>query len=163
MLREDLSRNFGFILHDVARLMRQGYDRRMKTLGLTRSQWWVLTNLYRNEGVTQSELAQILEIDKPSLGRLLDRMESNGWVTREDDPKDRRVKRVLLTQEVNPAMKRMRAAAADLREEALTGISKEEQDRLVDTLLKLKVNLASLDGRLACNEVEHRKRKDSVI
>ena len=60
MLREDLSRNFGFILHDVARLMRKGYDRRMKTLGLTRSQWWVLTNLYRNEGVTQSELAQIL-------------------------------------------------------------------------------------------------------
>jgi hypothetical protein len=67
--REDLSRNFGFILNDVARLLRTTYDRRMKALGLTRSQWWVLTHLYRNDGVTQSELAEILEIEKPTLGR----------------------------------------------------------------------------------------------
>ena len=105
MFREDFSRNFGIILHDVARLLRLSYDRRMKSLGLTRSQWWVLTQLYRNDRVTQSELAQILEIDKPSLGRLLDRMESSGWLTREEDEKDRRAKRVLLTKEVGPAMK----------------------------------------------------------
>ena len=147
LLREDVSRNFGFIVHDVARLMRQTYDRRMKTLGLTRSQWWVLTHLYRKDGVTQSELAKTLELDKPSLGRLLDRMEASGWVTREEDLQDRRAKRVLLTQEVGPAMKAMRAAAADLRSEALTGISKDEQEQFVDTLLKLKLNLASLESR----------------
>ena len=147
MLREDVSRNFGFIVHDVARLMRQTYDRRMKTLGLTRSQWWVLTHLYRKDGVTQSELAQTLELDKPSLGRLLDRMEASGWVTREDDLQDRRAKRVFLTQEVGPAMKAMREASADLREEALIGISKSEQEKFIDTLLQLKSNLASLETR----------------
>ena len=61
MIREDLSRNFGFILNDVARLMRTAFDRRVKALGLTRSQWWVLNHLFRNDGVTQSELADILE------------------------------------------------------------------------------------------------------
>ena len=74
MFREDLSRNFGFLLTDVARLMRTIYDRRVKSLGLTRSQWWVLNNLFRNQGVTQSELADLLEIEKPTLGRLLDRL-----------------------------------------------------------------------------------------
>ena len=133
MLREDLSRNFGFILHDVARLLRLSYDRRMKALGLTRSQWWVLTHLYRNDGVTQAELADVLEIDRPALGRLLDRLEVSGWVTREDDTRDRRAKRVFLTDEVEPAMKAMRHAAADMRKEALVGIS--ETDLLIVKIL----------------------------
>jgi len=64
MFREDLSRNFGFLLNDVARLMRTTFDRRVKALGFTRSQWWVLNHLFRNDGVTQSELAEILEVKK---------------------------------------------------------------------------------------------------
>ena len=76
MEREDLDRNFGFLLHDVARLMRTLFDRRGRDLGLTRSQWWVLTMLYAKEGVTQSELADLMELEKPTLGRLLDRLEA---------------------------------------------------------------------------------------
>jgi DNA-binding MarR family transcriptional regulator len=139
--REDLSRNFGFILHDVARLLRATYDRRMKALGLTRSQWWVLTHLYRNDGVTQTELADMLEIEKPTLGRLLDRLESNGWIRREEHADDRRAKRVFLTDEVEPAMKAMREAAAELRRDALAGLSREQQTKFVDTLLAVKANL----------------------
>ena len=146
MIKEDLSRNFGFILHDVARLMRLGYDRRMKTLGLTRSQWWVLTHLYRNEGVTQSALAELLEIDKPSLGRLLDRLETSGCVARVEDENDRRAKRIFLSAEVKPAMKAMREAAADLRSVALTGISDSDQERFVDVLLQLKSNLQAMEN-----------------
>jgi len=151
MLREDLSRNFGFILHDVARLLRLSYDRRMKALGLTRSQWWVLTHLYRNDGVTQAELADLLEIDRPALGRLLDRLEVSGWVTRKDDAKDRRAKRVFLTDEVEPAMKAMRHAAADMRKEALIGISESDQDRFIDILLRLKTNLIGLENPNECS------------
>ncbi len=143
MQREDLSRNFGFILHDVARLMRNTYDRRMKALGLTRSQWWVLTHLYRNDGVTQSELADILEIEKPTLGRLLDRLEVKGWVRREEHAADRRAKRVFLTEEVGPAMKAMRVAAAELRRDALAGLTDDDQQRFVDTLLAVKANLGN--------------------
>ena len=142
MFREDLSRNFGFILNDVARLMRTTFDRRVRSLGLTRSQWWVLNHLFRNDGATQSELAVILELEKPSLGRLLERLESKGWVRRESDAGDRRVRRVFLTEEVQPAIKAMRAAAAEVRREALAGLAVEEQERFVDLLLAIKSNLA---------------------
>ena len=141
MLREDLSRNFGFLLNDVARLMRTAYDRRIRTLGLTRAQWWVLTHLYRSNGVSQTELAETLEIEKPTLGRLLDRLEAKGWVRREHDASDRRVWRVHLTDEVEPALRTMRTIAADLRRDALTGISAAERERFVDTLLSIKENL----------------------
>ena len=141
MLREDLSRNFGFLLNDVARLMRTAHDRRIRKLGLTRAQWWVLTHLYRSNGVTQTELAETLEIEKPTLGRLLDRLEAKGWVRREHDASDRRVWRVHLTEEVEPALRTMRKIAAELRRDALTGISAAERERFVDTLLAIKENL----------------------
>ena len=141
MLREDLSRNFGFLLNDVARLMRTAYDRRIRELGLTRAQWWVLTHLYRSNGVSQTELAETLEIEKPTLGRLLDRLEAKGWVRREHDARDRRVWRVHLTDEVAPALRTMRAIAKELRRDALTGISAAERERFVDTLLAIKENL----------------------
>lgn len=141
MFREDLSRNFGFLLNDVARLMRTAYDRRIRKLGLTRAQWWVLTHLYRSNGVTQTELAETMEIEKPTLGRLLDRLEAKGWVRREHDATDRRVWRVHLTDEVEPALRTMRTIAAELRRDALTGLSAGERERFVDTLLAIKENL----------------------
>lgn len=158
MQREDLSRNFGFILNDVARLLRTTYDRRMKALGLTRSQWWVLTHLYRNDGVTQSELAEILEIEKPTLGRLLDRLQANGWVRREEHAGDRRAKRVFLTDEVGPAMKAMRDAAAEMRRDALAGLNPSEQSQFVDTLLTVKANLGGSENGVARNGLRHGSR-----
>lgn len=140
-MRENLDRNFGFIMHDVARLMRTGFDRRVRKLGLTRSQWWVLTFLYRREGVTQSELAEDLDIEKPTLGRLLDRLEARGWVARRADAQDRRVKRIHLTPAVAELMATMRRIAGDLRAEALAGIDSDDAERLVDTLLQIKRNM----------------------
>ena len=141
MFREDLSRNFGFLLSDVARLMRTAYDRRIRSLGLTRAQWWVLTHLFRGDGISQTELAEILEIEKPTLGRLLDRLQAKGWVRREHDARDRRMWRVYLTEEVAPALRTMRALAAGLRRDALAGLSAAERERFVDTLLAIKGNL----------------------
>ncbi len=143
MLHENLQRNFGFILHDVARLLRTTYDRRVRDLGLTRSQWWVLTHLFRKDGITQSELAEILELEKPSLGRLLDRLEAKGWVRREEDSRDRRAKRVFLTDAAEAPMQVMREIAAGVREDALSGLSTAERDRFVDALLTIKSNLMS--------------------
>jgi MarR family transcriptional regulator, transcriptional regulator for hemolysin len=151
MLREDLSRNFGFILNDVARLMRTAFDRRVKALGLTRSQWWVLNHLFRNNGATQSELAEILEVEKATLGRLLDRMEAKAWIRREEHATDRRAKRVYLTEEVEPAMKAMRAAAAELRRDALASLDAADKERFVDTLLAVKANLTRIEGGAARN------------
>jgi DNA-binding MarR family transcriptional regulator len=139
-------RNFGFLVHDVARLMRVAYDRRAKELGLTRSQWWVLNNLFRKQGITQSELAEILEIEKPSLGRLLDRLEAKGWVERRADPADRRAKRLHLTGEVQDLMRALRGLAAELRSDALDGLDEPTRERFVDALLMIKANLVRLNG-----------------
>lgn len=158
MFREDLSRNFGFILNDVARLMRTTFDRRVKSLGLTRSQWWVLNHLFRNDGATQSELAEILEVKKATLGRLLDRMEQKGWIRREGHAGDRRAKRVFLTDEVEPALKTMRIAAAEVRRDALSGLSAAQKEQFVDTLLAIKGNLARLENGSAGNGVRKTKR-----
>ena len=158
MFREDLSRNFGFILNDVARLMRTTFDRRVKALGLTRSQWWVLNHLFRNDGVTQSALADILEVEKATLGRLLDRMEQKGWVRREGHSVDRRAKRVFLTEEVEPAIKTMRSAAAEVRRDALSGLSASQQEQFVDALLAIKGNLSKQDNGANGNGARKAKR-----
>lgn len=158
MFREDLSRNFGFILNDVARLMRTTFDRRVKALGLTRSQWWVLNHLFRNDGATQSELADILEVEKATLGRLLDRMEQKGWIRRESHAGDRRAKRVFLTDEVEPALKAMRAAAAEVRRDALSGLSTAQQEQFVDALLAIKANLSRPENGVAGNGTRKLKR-----
>jgi DNA-binding MarR family transcriptional regulator len=159
MLREDLSRNFGFLLNDVARLMRTAYDRRIRTLGLTRAQWWVLTHLFRGDGVSQTELAETLEIEKPTLGRLLDRLEAKRWIRREHDAHDRRIWRVHLTDEVEPALRTMRAIAAELRRDALAGLNAVERERFVDTLLTLKANLLrGQAGAASENAVRRRAR-----
>ena len=144
MIREDVSRNFGYLVTDVARLMRTVYDRRVRELGLTRSQWWVMNQIFRNPGATQSELAAILEIERATLGRLLDRLEAKGWVKREDDARDRRAWRVRLTPSAEPVMRRLRKHAAELRRDALAGLSKAEHERFVDALLGIKANLSRM-------------------
>ena len=146
MDREDLNRNFGFLLHDVARLMRTAFDRRGRELGLTRSQWWVLTMLYACEGVTQSELAQFMDLEKATLGRLLDRLEEKDWIERRSDEMDRRVRRLYLTNSVQEIMRALRNIAAEVRRDALNDLSEDERDRFVNTLMKIKSNLLSNDA-----------------
>lgn len=145
--QESADRNVGFLLHDTARLMRVNYDRRMGELGLTRSQWWVLTHLYFNEGISQTELSAILDVERATLGRLLDRLEDKGWVERRPDATDRRLKRVFLTGEVEELLRTMRSLAGDLRTDALKGLDDNEQTQLVELLLRVKDNLGRMLDR----------------
>jgi DNA-binding MarR family transcriptional regulator len=104
----------------------------------------VLTHLFRSNGVSQTELAEMLEVEKPTLGRLIDRLEAKGWVRRESDERDRRVWRVFLTADAEPAMRSMREVAAGLRRDALAGLSASEREQFVDTLTAIKANLSRL-------------------
>ncbi len=142
--KESADRNIGFLLHDAARLMRVNYDRRMGDLGLTRSQWWVLTHLYFNEGISQTELSGILDVERATLGRLLDRLEEKGWVERRSDASDRRLKRVFLTGEVEELLRTMRAVAGELRGDALAGLNPTQQEELLDYLVQVKENLSRM-------------------
>ncbi len=144
MDRSDLDRNFGFLIHDVARLMKTAFDRRGRELGLTRSQWYVLTVIYAHEGAPQAELADVMDMERPTLGKLLDRLEDKEWVERRPDPDDRRVKRVYLTDKVQSLMRALRGIAADDRADAIAGIDDAERDRMIETLFKMKSNLLAL-------------------
>jgi MarR family transcriptional regulator, transcriptional regulator for hemolysin len=152
----DPERSFGFLLHDIARLMRKKFDQRARGLGLSRSQWQVLVHLSRHEGINQSGLAEILEIENITLGRLIDRMEEAGWVERRPDRNDRRARLLFMTKKVEPVMERMRELAEETRNEALEGLGSAEREALLDALTHIRANLSerSLAPRTEKAEVE---------
>lgn len=141
MANPELDRSLGFLLHDISRLLRRSFDARARALGLTRSQWSVLIHLYRNEGITQTALADILEVEKITLCRMLDRLEDADWVERRAHPSDRRAKCLYLTDKAYPVLEQMRTISQAVRDEAYAGMSPPEQDALIDTLIRIKSNL----------------------
>jgi MarR family transcriptional regulator for hemolysin len=142
MTRHELDSSFGFLLHDIARLMRKRFDQRARNLNLTRAQWQVLAHLARHEGINQAGLAEILEIEPITLGRLIDRMAESGWVERRPHPSDRRARQLYLTSQAEPVFARMRALGDETREEALAGLSQDDRDRLTATLINIRNNLS---------------------
>jgi MarR family transcriptional regulator, transcriptional regulator for hemolysin len=144
MALEPFEHLLGFMLNDVSRLLRTRFDQRAKGHGLTRSQWRVLVHLARAEGIIQSGLADILEVERMTLGRLIDRLESAGWVERRPDSKDRRVRRLYLTAMARPTLEDMMQIATDMHDEALHGLSDEDLNRLMQTLLIIKNNLIEM-------------------
>ncbi len=151
-MEEDLDHNIGFLVHDVARLMRTIYDRRMAPLGLTRSQWWVLNHLYFHQGISQSEFASLLDIEKAALGRLLDRMEAKDWIERRRDTQDRRTKRVYLTDKVKPTLQIMRDLASVTRDDAMRSLGDEERETLTGLLKRMRDDLSELAAGPAMSE-----------
>src|SRR5436190_20361761 len=109
MTPESFDRHLGFLLHDVARLLRTRFDQRARALGLTRAQWSVLAHLSRQEGLNQSALADVLEVEPITLARLLDRLEAARLVERRPDPADRRARLLYLTAPARPLLDDMRA------------------------------------------------------
>jgi DNA-binding MarR family transcriptional regulator len=123
----------------------------MRPLGVTRSQWWVLAYLSRHDGMMQTELAELLDVGKVTLGGLIDRLEAGGWVVRRADKDDRRVKRIFLTSSTDRLFKQMRSAENKLSDELLNGIGAEECDRLFDVLQRMKKNLVRMGAGSGTN------------
>mgnify|MGYP001228281091 FL=1 len=138
-------RTIGWLLHDVARLMRKQFEQtaRAQELGLTRAQAAVIAHLARQEGINQSCLAQIMEIEPITLVRLLDRLEELGFVERLPDPSDRRARLLRLTPAAHAILERIRAIAASVLDEACAGMPDERRAMLADTLADMKTNLVA--------------------
>lgn len=142
-----LTRSLGFLLGDVSRLIRMRFDARAGDLGLTRAQWRVLAQLRRREGINQSALAEILEIEPITLVRHIDRLVAKDLVERRSDPKDRRAWKLYLKDEVQPVLDRLRQLSEQTRNDALAGIPNDQREQLIDNLLIMKNNLAALDDQ----------------
>jgi DNA-binding MarR family transcriptional regulator len=134
----------GYTMTDVARMLRTVFERRVRALGLTRAQWVTIARLHRRPGLSQSEVADLLEIEKATAGRLIDRMEAKGWIERRADPLDRRVNRLHLTAEA----KRMHALIWPIAEatvdDALDGLSAAERQIFTKLMQKVKGRLLEL-------------------
>jgi MarR family transcriptional regulator, transcriptional regulator for hemolysin len=143
MIQEIPSRTLGFVINDVARLMRKRFEQRARTaaLGLTRAQAAVLANLARQEGINQVSLAQILELEPITLARLLDRLQAAELIERRPDPKDRRAHLLYLTEAAYPLLDRIFRLAAEVREDALAGVPEPQRSLLLDMLIAMKANL----------------------
>jgi len=137
-----LERSFGFLVHDVARLLGKRFDRRIRSLGLTRAQFRVLFHVARNEGMNQACLADLLEIEPITLTRLIDRMEAAGWIERRHDPADRRAKILFLTARTWPILEEGWGISKEVREESLNGLSEQERTTLMALLERVHANLS---------------------
>jgi len=141
MLPRSLNREFAFTINDVARMLRTYADYRGVQFGVTRAQWAVLVRLDRFEGLKQSELAEMLDLQPITLTRLLDRLCDSGLIERRSDPNDRRAKRLFLTAAARPMLEQLGALGEDMMATALAGVSRETVEQIVAQLAVVKENL----------------------
>lgn len=137
---------FGYLVHDVSRTRRTLMDHYMKPLGITRSQWSILSTLSRggNDGMMQVDLARLLEVGKVSIGGLIDRLEATGHVERRPDATDRRAKRVFITEQGFDMIGHMIDVATELNDLILESVSAKDVATTERVLKQVKDNIREL-------------------
>jgi MarR family transcriptional regulator for hemolysin len=142
-----VTREIGVNIMDVARMLRTYADQRARQFGISRAQWIVLMRLDRSEGLKQSELAEVLDLQPISLTRLLDRLADNGLIERRPDPNDRRANRLYLTPAARPLLEQLVELGRDLMEDVLAGLDAKAHERLLSDLQLMKDNLRTAISR----------------
>lgn len=140
------SDTFGFLIHDVARLMRRNFNRRVQCIGLTQEQCRVVLHLSRNEGIQQVDLAELLEIKPITLARLLDKLQESGLIERRRNSDDRRAFRLHLTTSAHALLQEILALGSAAREDANNGLPQSELDHLFRLLSTIKSNLLAAEA-----------------
>ena len=141
-------RNFGFLVHDVSRLIKRRFDRKARQTGLpiTRRQAAVMLYIARNEGVSQTEVATWLDLEPIALVRMLDKLHDEGLVERRAHPTDRRVRTLWLTPAAAPVVTQILSINKAIREESFAGLPTQARDTVIDILDAIKGNLALREG-----------------
>jgi MarR family transcriptional regulator, transcriptional regulator for hemolysin len=145
-------REFAFLLNDVARLLRTFADQRARQFGMTRAQWAVLVRLEHAEGLKQSELAELLDLQPITLTRLVDRLCTNGLIERRPDPNDRRAKRLYLTAAARPLMDRLAELGGEMMGTVLEGFDLATIERMTGELGRARDNLRSATAKKAAEK-----------
>ena len=143
VLQGDPRIDFSFLLGEVTRLLRRAFDREMEAIGLTRSQWHVLVYVIKLEGPTQTKLAEALDIARPSVGALIDHLESSGYVSRERDSRDRRVWRIVPTRLAIQQAEEFARSAEQVASKAFDSVVSHDLNAATVLLSKIRDNLKS--------------------
>lgn len=138
---QDLRPSLGFLLHEVARMLRRRFEQNARDLGLTRAQCQVLAYLSRCEGIHQGGLAELIDVEPITLVPILDRLEGRGLLERRKSPSDRRVRELYLTEAARPLLASILSLGEITRNEALEGLSPDQRQLFAETLLLMKSNL----------------------
>jgi DNA-binding MarR family transcriptional regulator len=144
--KQVFDRNVGFLVSDIARLIGVEYNRIMKPMGLTTPQFFMIMQLQRQDGVTQSHLANRLAVGKVSTSGLIDRLEQSGWIERRPDPNDRRSNLIYLTDKGHDIEARMLATGKSLTKQTLKNLNTEQRSTLIDLLATVKANLLEIES-----------------
>jgi MarR family transcriptional regulator, transcriptional regulator for hemolysin len=141
MPRGSVDNHLLFTLAEVQRLVRAYADKEAVRFGITRAQWAVLAKVERFEGMKQSELAELLEMQPITLTRLIDRLCEQGWIERRNDETDRRAKRLFLRKAARPLLGKLAGLRSELTATALAGINPIDAHRLLDQLETIRENV----------------------
>lgn len=146
--------SFGFLVTDLARMIRAEMDRRVADagLGITAGEARALSHAARAGVVRQHVLADRMGLEAMTLSGYLDRLEARGLVARRTDPTDRRARLVELTASAESVLRSTKSIAAGLREDVSASIPEDDWDHLMKTLRTARENLSGLrsaarDGR----------------
>ena len=131
----------GLLLAQIGRAADQAFDEALSAVGGSRPAWLVLLAIISGAGTTQTELAERVGITGPTLVHHLDRLEAAGWVQRQTEPANRRVRTLALTPDGRDAFLRMREAAMSFDARLHQGISDSKVKTLRAVLAQLRTNL----------------------
>lgn len=137
----DLDRQIGTLISDIARFRRIVFDHSSAEYDLTHVQVFVLNQLHKQDGLTQKELSERMDIGTVTISGLIDRLEAKGYVERRPDDKDRRAKRVWLTSKMDELWKRIAASLRHMNETTFQDIDQADIEHLVTVLRKARLNL----------------------
>jgi MarR family transcriptional regulator, transcriptional regulator for hemolysin len=140
-MRGSVDMNFLFTLGELQRLVRAYADKQAARHGITRAQWAVLAKVERTEGLKQTELAELMEMQPITLTRLVDKLCNSGWIERRGDETDRRVNRLYLKKAARPLLGKLSGLRSEITTTALEGISPADAHRLLDQLDLIKENV----------------------
>jgi DNA-binding MarR family transcriptional regulator len=137
----DPRKRFGLVIHEVARLRRVAVERSLRSTGITRAQGYVLAFLMMRDGMSQTALAEDLDMTRVAISGLLGRMETLGLVERRDDEIDARLRRVYLTRTGAQSARKI-LEVVDVFDQALLGPeSLDDLETTLRTLLRIKQRL----------------------
>lgn len=137
----DLKRQLVAQLVETSRLLRNYIDQRAKGRGTTRAQWIVLFRLRQQEGLSQVDLADVLELQPISLVRLLDRLVEAKLLERKPDPADRRANRLFLTAKGRQLVDDLDSLRDDIATGVLSDMPKTAIESTLETLIAMKARI----------------------
>lgn len=139
--KQGLDKNIAYLIHDIGRHLRKIFDEEIKTLGITRTQWWVLANLYMEDGITQTQLAELVEMERAPLGLLLDRLQAMGWIRRESHPEDKRAKLIVIEDDRRGSLELLIAKYREVDAKIFASLPEQRVEELVVDLQEIREEL----------------------